>query len=340
MKYTPINCVWEMTLQCNMRCLHCGSSAGKKRENELSLDESKNLALELIVLGCKKISLIGGEVFLYQGWEEIAKIFSDNGVLANIITNGYMLGEKEIEKVRYAGLTNICFSVDGLERNHDRIRNKAGSFEKVLRGFELLRKEKIPFAVVTTLLDFNFDDLEEMYDLFIRNEVGAWQIQLANSMGNLSRNQNLTIAKDKIPRLTGFIKRKKDEGKMNIYAADDIGYYDINEEYIRGRLGEVAYWPGCQAGLTVVGIDSVGNVKGCESLYSEEFVEGNIREESLTAIWGKEGNFAYNRNFKKELLNGNCASCDMGDFCRGGCKGISYFNKGYLFEHPYCQYNN
>jgi len=339
-KYAPINCVWEMTLQCNMRCMHCGSSAGHKRENELSLDESKTLASDLIALGCKRISLIGGEVFFYRGWEEIARIFSGNGVLTNIITNGYVLGDEEIEKIRYAGLTNVCFSVDGLEVNHDRIRNKAGSFKRVLDSFDLLRKVKIPFAVVTTLLDFNFGDLEGMYRLFVDNEVGAWQIQLANSMGNLSQNKGLTIAKDKIPLLTDFIKCKKDEGVMNIYAADDIGYYDANEKFIRGRLGEVTFWPGCQAGLTVIGIDSIGNVKGCESLYSDEFIEGNIREESLTAIWQKEGNFAYNRDFKRESLTGNCASCDMGDFCRGGCKGISYFNRGYLFEHPYCHYRN
>ena len=81
---------------------------------------------------------------------------------------------------------------------------------------------------------------------------------------------------------------------MRLYAGDDIGYYDENEMYLRNRPGTISSWRGCQAGLRVVGIDSVGNVKGCESLYSDEFIEGNLREESLRDIWCKEGNFAYN----------------------------------------------
>lgn len=338
-KYIPRNCVWELTLKCDMHCLHCGSTAGKERQDELSLDECKRVAHELIDLGCERISMIGGEVFLYKGWEEIARVFSSNGVLTNIITNGYRFGKEEIEKVRYAGLTNVCFSVDGLEENHDRIRNRKGSFKRVLEDFELCRKENVLFAVVTTLLDFNFGDLEGMYSLLLDNGAGAWQIQLANSMGNLADSKGLTIAADKMPLLTEFIKRKKDERKLSIYAADDIGYYDENEKYLRGDFGRESYWTGCQAGLTVIGIDSIGNVKGCESLYDERFIEGNVRTEKLVDIWNKQGNFSYNRNFSKNQLGGNCADCAMGDQCRGGCKGSSYFNKGDIFENPYCSFN-
>jgi len=88
----------------------------------------------------------------------------------------------------------------------------------------------------------------------------------------------------------------------------------------------------------VVGIDSVGNVKGCESIYSDKFIEGNLRKESLQQIWTKEGNFSYNRNFDVNMLTGACASCDKGSVCRGGCRGSSYFSTGSLFESCYCNY--
>jgi radical SAM protein with 4Fe4S-binding SPASM domain len=337
--YTPLNCVWEMTLRCNMRCLHCGSGAGKQRANELTLDESLGVADELAELGCKRISLIGGEIFFYEGWEDVAKRLSDRGVWANLITNGYMLGTDEIAKIRYAGLTNVCFSVDGMADHHDYIRQRPNSFKRVLEGFARLRTENIPFAVVTTLLELNLGDLENMYQLFVQNGVGAWQLQLANAMGTMSSHRSMMISRERIPLITAFIREKKEEAKMNIYAADDIGYYDENEKYLRGKCGQISYWPGCQAGLTVVGIDSVGNVKGCESLYADDFIEGNVREESLSDIWHDENNFSYNRKFHTKLLSGKCAGCDMGDFCRGGCKGSSFFNEGHLFENPYCLYS-
>ncbi len=30
--YVPEFCVWELTLRCNMQCVHCGSRAGPARE--------------------------------------------------------------------------------------------------------------------------------------------------------------------------------------------------------------------------------------------------------------------------------------------------------------------
>ena len=32
--YYPRQAVWEMTLRCNMNCMHCGSRAGKARQDE------------------------------------------------------------------------------------------------------------------------------------------------------------------------------------------------------------------------------------------------------------------------------------------------------------------
>ena len=66
----------------------------------------------------------------------------------------------------------------------------------------------------------------------------------------------------------------------------------------------------------------IGNIKGCESLYSDEFIEGNLREESLSEIWYKEDNFAYNRNFDISMLTGSCKGCDKGAICRGGQRGV------------------
>ncbi len=35
-KLYPSQVIWEVTFACNMRCLHCGTSAGKRRPDELT----------------------------------------------------------------------------------------------------------------------------------------------------------------------------------------------------------------------------------------------------------------------------------------------------------------
>ncbi len=337
-KYIPEFCVWELTLKCNMRCLHCGSKAGKARENELTVDECMNVADQLIDIGCKQVTFIGGEVFLYTGWEKIARKMSEAGIAVNLITNGFMMGDSQINQIKYAKLSNVGVSVDGMEENHNKIRNVKTAFGKVLEAFDRLRRENISIAVVTTLIDLNFEDLEQMYDLFVDNCVDIWQIQIATPMGNMADEKSFLLDPAKVPLITKFIRDKRNDQKIRLYAGDDIGYYDENEMYLRNRPGTLSAWQGCQAGLRVIGIDSIGNVKGCESLYSDYFIEGNLREESLAEIWHKEGNFAYNRQFDVNQLTGRCKGCDKAHICRGGCRGACYFTTDSLFENPYCCY--
>ncbi|MFZ0946451.1 MAG: radical SAM protein [Syntrophobacteraceae bacterium] len=336
-EYVPEYAVWELTLQCNMKCLHCGSSAGRSRANELTVEECLHIADDLLRLGCRQITFIGGEVFLYSGWEKVAQRMSDGGAKTNIITNAFLFGDEEVAGIREAKLCNVGISLDGMEKNHDRMRRK-GSFQKVLAAFDRLNQENIPIAAITSLLDFNVDDLDEMYDLLVANRVEIWQIQIVTSMGNMAMRKGYLLAPERVEKITGFIRQKCRMGSIRVYAGDDIGYFDENEVYIRSRPGTISVWNGCKAGILVVGIDSVGNVKGCESIYSDRFIEGNLREESLEEIWTKEGNFAYNRNFDVSMLTGACAGCDKGSICRGGCRGSSYFNSGSSFESRYCSY--
>ena len=337
-QYVPEFCVWELTLRCNMQCVHCGSQAGRSRAHELRMDECLVVARDLMRLGCRRVSLIGGEVFLYPGWERIGRSLSDGGVVVNIVTNGSLMGDRQVKQIKEAGLVNVAVSLDGMEENHDRTRNVEGSFRRVLAAFERLRAERISIAVVTTLLNYNYLDLEPMYELLVEQGVSVWQIQLATAMGNMADHTDLRLDAARIPWVTGFIRNGRNRREIQIYAGDDIGYFDENEMYLRNRPGTISAWRGCQAGLRVVGIDSVGNVKGCESLYSEYFIEGNVRTEPLADIWHKEGNFAYNRQFDLRQLTGRCARCDKASICRGGCRGSCYFTAGALFENPYCCY--
>jgi len=336
--WVPAQCVWELTLRCNMRCLHCGSRAGKARANELSIEECFRVADELAALGCRQVTLIGGEVFLYPGWERVARRLSDSGLAVNIITNGFLMGDRQIEQIRHARLANVGVSIDGMEENHNRIRRVPTSFPRTVAALDRLRREGISIGAVTSLLSFNVCDLEAIYQLLVSYGVEIWQLQIATAMGNLVDGTPLLLPPAELPRITSFIIDKLCERKMRVYAGDDIGYYDANEPCLRTPRGTIALWEGCQAGLRVVGIDSVGNVKGCESLYSDVFIEGNLREESLAEIWSKPGAFAYNRQFEPAMLSGACALCDMGPACRAGCRGMCYFSTGTFHENPYCCY--
>lgn len=336
MKYSAHSCLWELTLKCNLQCRHCGSVAGAGRLNELSLQECMTVADQIVDIGCQEVTLIGGEIRAFRDWQELGRYLTGRGISVNIMSNGYKYRERHIADIKYAGLTNVGISIDGLEKRHDWIRNRRGSYASALDTLDALRRHDIPTAVVTCVFKDSLGDLEELYSVFLERGVEAWQLQLPNSMGRLASTTS-TVDPEITSLLATFIQRKAMEKDMVVYAADSIGYFCGNEAIIRGGRTPLRIWEGCQAGLTSFFIDSVGNVKGCGSLYSERFVEGNVRSEPLETIWSDEQRFIYNRGYDPALLDGLCRDCDANSLCRAGCRSNNFFNNGgKLYESASC----
>src|SRR2546421_10403449 len=65
--HRPVHVVWELTLACNLKCVHCGSRAGTRRPGELTTEECLDLVAQLAELGTREVTLIGGEAFLRRG---------------------------------------------------------------------------------------------------------------------------------------------------------------------------------------------------------------------------------------------------------------------------------
>ena len=100
MEYRLNDCVWEITLACCFSCRYCGSKAGKAREGELTTEECLSVAQQLAQIGCRRVALIGGEVFMRRDWPVIVKALTDRGVRVPVITNGFLFTEAMIDEIR------------------------------------------------------------------------------------------------------------------------------------------------------------------------------------------------------------------------------------------------
>lgn len=336
MEYRLTRCVWEITLACCFNCRYCGSRAGRARENELDTDECLRVADELINLGCRRVSLIGGEVFMRRDWKEIAGRLTSGGIAVNIITNGFLFNDNILNELRSTGLESVSVSLDGPREIHDKFR-QAGSFDRALDALDSLTSAGIPASVITTIHSENAGQLNKLLQILKQYNIFAWQLQACSPMGSAS-DSGLNHRFD-FSTVMDFIDRNGDEVPFSIGMADNIGYFTEADGRLRGSRSGRAFFRGCLAGISAVGIDSVGNVRGCESMYDERFIEGNLREQSLGSIWNNPHNFEYNRKFTKELLTGKCKECSFGEYCAGGCRSYNYFVHGRLYESPYCARN-
>ena len=96
--FAPRACVWELTLACNLRCKHCGSFAGSRRDDEMTLEESFKVADDLAALGCRRVTLSGGEPTLNPDWDKIGKRLADHCIKVNLISNGWHWTASHVER--------------------------------------------------------------------------------------------------------------------------------------------------------------------------------------------------------------------------------------------------
>lgn len=341
MEYRPITAVWEITMGCNMRCKHCGSSCESSLEGELTTEEALKLCDDLGELGFKWITLSGGEPTTRKDWNLIAKRLNENNIIPNMITNGWLLNEETIDKAVEAGINTIAISTDGLEKTHDLIRKK-GSFNRIMSAFDLLKNKNINYSVITTINSININELEEMKSIFIEKGVMGWQLQLGLPMGNMSKNSELVAKISDVDVVIEFAHKTMLEGKIDIQLADCIGYFNIKEIEVRNHSSRTDEyeWNGCGAGKYNLGILHNGDILGCTSIRNKEFIEGNIKTKTIKEIWEDPNSFSWNRKMKKEQLNGLCKKCKYGSRCLGGCSNTRLTHGGSMYaENKYCSYN-
>lgn len=342
--FRPRNCVWEVTLACNLRCQHCGSRAGCRRDDELTTAEALDLVEQLADLGCELVTLSGGEPLLRDDWDDIARGVARRGIAVNMVTNGTLVDSRTARRIAASGMANVGVSIDGPPDLHDEIRG-SGAYERTARGIRQLRDAGVPVAVMTTVNCRNLPLLREVRDDAVRLGASIWRLQLGKAMGAMHGRDDLVLAPrdvlELVPRLAAF----KREGGIAVHVGDSIGYFGPHDRVLRGRgwRGRRESWQGCQAGMNAIGIESDGGVKGCLSLQArigdvDPFREGTVRERSLAAIWFDPTTFGYNRAFSPSDLTGACRSCDKAGVCRGGARCVAAAATGALGEDPYCWY--
>ncbi|MEH2175832.1 nif11-class peptide radical SAM maturase 3 [Nostoc sp.] len=339
--------VWEITLKCNLACSHCGSRAGHERTNELSTEEALDLVKQMAEVGIKEVTLIGGEAFLRPDWLEIAKAINEAEMLCGMTTGGYGISLETAQKMKEAGIRTVSVSIDGLEATHDRLRGKKGSWKYAFKTMSHLREVGISFGCNTQINRLSAPEFPCIYECIRDAGARAWQVQLTVPMGNAADNADILLQPyellDIYPMLARVARRAYQEG-VQLQAGNNIGYYGPYERLLRGggKEDDFLFWQGCGAGLSTLGIEADGAIKGCPSLPTTAYTGGNIREQTLHDIIEGAEELRFNLGAGTpegtKHLWGFCKTCEYAELCRGGCSWTAhvFFNK--RGNNPYCHH--
>jgi radical SAM protein with 4Fe4S-binding SPASM domain len=322
-----------LTLACNLRCAHCGSSAGEARGSELSLEEAIQICDQFPDLLVQEVDFTGGEPLMSELFPGVSAHLRKIDIPYKVLTNGAILSTELILTLKDNGLAGMGISLDGLTQTHDRIRCKSGIYEHIQRFIPEILSAGIPLTIITTANAQNLAELPGLLEMLVKEGVRFWQIQPFFPLGRGKVNDWLRLSEDDYLQLGGFVNEWTGwaaERGVDILPADSYGYFG---QYDRRDPA----WQGCSAGLYACGITSDGKIKGCLSM-PDNLVEGDLREHELWDIWFDPQAFSYNRKFTCADLGGNCAGCDLGAQCKGGCSAMSVGCTNGFHNDPLCFY--
>lgn len=262
-RFVPLSAMIELTYKCNFDCSFCYRAIEKRKE--LTKKEIFCLLDELAELSCLIIGFCGGEVFLRKDFLEIAEYTKEKGFGIIIYTNGSLINENNIEKIKSLNLIRISVGLYGAtNKTYTKITKNPKAKIKVLNALKLFNKYNIPFNVGGFLSKDNYFELEKML----------------NMTKKICNEENLIhFYTGAMPKVNFNIKpldyELSQENKEKLFSnrafEKHMNKADIKMKNIH-----------CLPGLSSVNISPYGDVYPCGWL---RFPCGNIKKRSFTKIW-------------------------------------------------------
>lgn len=329
--FYPHTVTWELTNRCNACCIHCGSRSGASRENELTENEALQLCEDLHELGTKDISIIGGEFFLSPFWEKLVSKLKGYGIKVNLLTNGILLNDENIQRLLTLDIRAISVSIDGIGEIHDYFRGVPGIYGTAIANIRKAKDAGMSISINTAVSKHNMHQLTDMFKILSDLGVFSWQLQGLEDYGRAKDNPSLALTVEDLYAIVKKVAELRKDSKMKIFLADNIGYFTCFEKEVRDKP-----FGGCIAGRYNLGIQSNGDLRGCLALLDECHSAGNIRQRSLKEIWTDPNSFKEFRYKPLEKMCGFCSECDYAVICRAGCPSLAYSLTGSYYENPHC----
>lgn len=330
-----VDLFWECTLTCNAKCKHCGSSAEKRKyDGELTTEEIKKAFKQIANdMDASKIliNVTGGEPLVRKDLCEVMEYATNElGFHWGMTTNGILLTEENIEKLKKANMETISISIDGLEETHNKFRGVSGSYNTIINNIKKLKQaDFVKHIQVTTVFHKeNINQLDELYNVMLSLNLDSWRLVSMDPIGRAKENDDLLLNGKEIKKLLDFIKEKNKEKKLELtYGCPGFLGLDYEKEVRKSYFY-------CRTGISVASILYNGDLFVCPNVPRiKHLIQGNIRTDNFKDVWNNK----YKEFRTKDRTKcSKCEKCKYWDYCLGGAYHTWNFNSN---EQNKCTYN-
>ena len=309
----PICLTWELTYACNLSCVHCLSSSGRRDPRELSTAECKAVIDELERMQVFYVNIGGGEPTVRPDFWELVDYANAHHVGVKFSTNGVKITPAAAARLAASDYVDVQISLDGATAEvNDHVRGP-GSFDTAMRAMQNMANAGFTgFKISVVCTRQNIGQLDEFKAI-----ADSFDAQL-----RLTRLRPSGRGADVWDELHPTAEQQRE--LYDWLVAHGEGVLTGDSFFHLSAYGDAL--PGlnmCGAGRVVCLIDPVGDVYACPFAIHEQFLAGNVRSAGgFTEVWRHSELFT---ELRSPQTGGACASCNFYDSCRGGCMAAKFF---------------
>lgn len=162
-KNAPMQVSFDITSNCNLRCVHCFNDSGKEAPlQDLSKEDKLDIARQIAEMHPLNTCICGGEATLCPYLLEIVDILAKNGSKVSMVSNGFLMTRELAEKLKAHGVCTVQISIDGAYAwQHDTFRGVSGSHARAVQAVRFLREagiEQVDVSMVPNRLNYRTMD--------------------------------------------------------------------------------------------------------------------------------------------------------------------------------------
>ena len=312
----------EFSRICNFRCSYCYVADRSECRNELSREEIKDVILQAKALGARKIIILGGEPSIYPHLTEMLRFIGHEGLEIEMFTNGSGI-DKDLALVLAEEKVRVVLKLNSQdEAIQDRLAGKTGAFKIIKAALATLREAGYPspdlfLAISTVICRQNIKELPAMWQ-WLREENIEPYFEVITPQANALENIWLGVDSSELKAL------------FTLLSTMDREQFGRDWEPQPPLVGNK-----CMRHQVSCVVTATGDVTPCVGV---TIVLDNIRNNKLAHIL-KHSEVVNNLKNYREMIKGECRTCEKAEECYG-CRGAAYQLTGdYLASDPTCWRN-
>jgi radical SAM protein with 4Fe4S-binding SPASM domain len=327
--------VWNITRQCNLRCVHCYNDSGVGKScDEISTDKAKAVIDDLAGFGVPSILFSGGEPLMRQDLFELIEHAVSTGVRTVISTNGTLIEEDKARQIKQLGVSYVGISLDGIGPVNDQFRGVTGAFERAVRGIRNCRNAGVRVGLRLTLTKRNVQDIEGLFEFFEAEGIErvCFYHLVPSGRGAAIADEDLTHeqTREALDCILAKARQLKQSGRAtDILTVDNHvdGVYLYRKLLAEGsprakEVWDLLTWNGgglYSSGVGIGCIDYNGHVHPDQFWWHYDL--GSIHDRPFSAIWTDPAEpLLKGLRDRRSMIKGRCRLCRYFDACGGSLR--------------------